>query len=122
MQFHKNNKLTSRLEYKRIFNNAIRSQDDFFIVLYNKNDNSFSRLGLAISKKYCRLATKRNKIKRIIRESFRQNQDKLIGIDLIVLNKKKSSIVSNKKLFNSLKNHWKRCAILKNKDRRIENG
>lgn len=67
---------------------------DLFLAIYKKNEFDNSRLGLAVSKKYgC--AVRRNRIKRKVREYFRQNEivsnnlDVLITMNLKNLNKKK---------------------------------
>ena len=64
------------------------------------------RLGLAIAKKRVKRAIDRNRIKRIIRESFRQHQSYLVGKDIIVLARDNTTRVDNPTLFNSLQNHW----------------
>ena len=68
---------------------------------------------MAISKKRCPLASKRNRIKRIVRESFRHNQNKLIGLDVIVINKVKTKTATNNKLASSLEQHWHKIMINK---------
>jgi len=80
-----------------------------FTVLYRDNTLSEPRLGLAIGKKNCRLATNRNRLKRVIRESFRKQQDRLPGIDIVVLNQPAAARANNKVLSDSLENHWQRC-------------
>ncbi len=42
------------------------------------------RLGILISRKHAREATVRNRIKRYIREAFRQEQEALGGLDVLV--------------------------------------
>ena len=39
---------------------------------------------MMIGKKYCRLAVRRNHIRRVIRERFRYHQRELMNIDLVV--------------------------------------
>ena len=56
-----------------------------FTVLYSANGTHQPRLGLAIGKKHCRLSTGRNRLKRIVRESFRQNRASLGGLDIVVM-------------------------------------
>lgn len=80
-----------------------------FTVLYRPNDGDEPRLGLAIGKKNCRLASGRNRLKRIIRESFRQNRQALGGVDIVVLNQPAAAKAGNKALFESLDMHWQRC-------------
>ena len=95
--------------YGHVFKKAKRSRDTLFTVLYRDNSKRAPRLGLAISKKNCRLAVGRNRLKRIVRESFRQHQDVLPGIDIIVLNQAGTHKADNKQLFESLAGHWLRC-------------
>ncbi|MCK5325683.1 MAG: ribonuclease P protein component, partial [Woeseiaceae bacterium] len=110
-----------------VFEKASRSRDKWFTVLYRANDSGgaggsggasdscpnkgggSARLGLAISKKYCRKATTRNAIKRIVRESFRQHQAELEGLDVVVLNRPAAAGATSRQLFDSLAGHWRRC-------------
>ena len=79
-----------------------------FTVLFSPNGTDQPRLGLAIGKKNCRLSTGRNRLKRIVRESFRHQKD-LGGIDVVVNNQPAASRANNRALFDSLDSHWKRC-------------
>ena len=81
-----------------------------FTVLYRPNGSDQPRLGLAISKKNCRLASGRNRLKRIARESFRHNREKIGGLDLVVLNQRDAADAGNQALFASLDRHWRRIA------------
>ena len=78
--------------------------------MYRSNDGVAARLGLAVSKKNCRRAVGRNRLKRIIRESFRRHKEMLEGLDIVVLNQAATHRADNKKLFDSLHRHWSRCA------------
>ena len=80
-----------------------------FTVLYRPNGTSEPRLGLAISKKQCRLATARNRLKRIVRESFRQSRETLGGVDVVVMAQRPAATAPNRELFGSLERHWQRC-------------
>jgi len=80
-----------------------------FTVLYKKNTEQDARLGLAISRKHCRGAVGRNRLKRLVRESFRMNRAALKGLDVVVMNQPAATRASNKALFDSLNEHWQRC-------------
>lgn len=95
--------------YSRVFRKAGRSKDQLFTVLYRSNKLQRARLGLAVSKKNCRLAVARNRLKRIVRESFRQHQAELAGIDIVVMNQASTHKADNAVLFDSLAAHWRRC-------------
>lgn len=96
--------------FGRVFKQARRSKDAFFTVLYRKNGSKQARLGLAITKKNCRKSVSRNRLKRLVRESFRQNKKRLAGLDIVVLNQAATHMADNKALFDALNTHWARCA------------
>lgn len=79
-------------------------------MLCRRNKQSIARLGLAISKKHCRKATGRNRIKRIIRESFRQQQALLAGLDVVVMNRPAATLAASREISDSLDKHWQRCS------------
>jgi ribonuclease P protein component len=105
----KDNRLFGAAAFGRVFQKATRSRDKWFTVLCRENEQDGARLGLAISKKHCRQATGRNRIKRVIRESFRQNQTALAGRDIVVINQPAARAAGNQTLFDSLAGHWEKC-------------
>ena len=114
MRFRQSNRLKDELSFGRVFKKPKRSQDKMFIVLYQRNDGDTPRLGMAISKKKCPRATARNRLKRVIRESFRLNQEKINVADVVVLNRPAATNADNKTLFDSLENHWQNCQTVLN--------
>jgi ribonuclease P protein component len=56
----------------------------YFKIHYKPNELSNSRLGLIVSKKIHKRANKRNYMKRVIRELFRQNAARFNNCDIIV--------------------------------------
>ncbi len=66
-------------------NTRFRASKPTILVLAQPNELPNGRLGLVIAKKHVKKAVQRNQVKRIIRESFRQHQAELEGLDLIVL-------------------------------------
>jgi len=108
-------RLPDTASFDRVFEKAARSRDKWFTVLCRRNDcegNDFAaaRLGLAISKKQCKKANGRNRLKRIIRESFRHHQAGLAGLDIVVMNKAAATDASNNALVESLETHWQNCS------------
>jgi ribonuclease P protein component len=64
---------------------------------------------MAVSRQIDKRAVGRNRIKRIVRESFRLHYSKNgAGLDIVVLPRRETTTMSNEKLFNSLKCHWSR--------------
>jgi len=102
--------LLTAAAFSRVFGKAQRSRDKCFTVLCRSNDKGIARLGLAISKKNCKEAAGRNRLKRLTRESFRCSQEQLKGLDVVVINQPGARNSSNREIFDSLHGHWQRCA------------
>jgi ribonuclease P protein component len=107
--FPKKQKLRKAIEFKMVFKNPLVSSDAFFKVLARKNHAENSRLGMAVSRKVDRRAVGRNRIKRVIRESFRSrySEDKA-RLDIVVLPRQLTATICNRRLFRSLQAHWSR--------------
>jgi ribonuclease P protein component len=101
-------RLTDSASFGRVFGKGEKSRDNFFTVLSRDNGKGYARLGLAISRKHCPLATGRNRLKRVVRDSFRRHQGELAGLDIVVLGQPGTSRASNRQLFASLARHWQR--------------
>ena len=71
--------------FAEVFARPAKSSDRYFTVLARPNGLNHSRLGMAISRKIARSAVARNRIKRIVRESFRHHQSQLGGMDWVVM-------------------------------------
>ena len=55
-----------------------------FSVIARPNGLGHARLGLAVGVRAAGNAVRRNRVKRIVRESFRANQQELPSVDLVV--------------------------------------
>ena len=103
-QFTRDQRLLTSADFQRVFDNPLKSADSFFTVLAKKNpDGVYSRIGLAIAKKQLKRAVDRNRIKRLIRETFRQ-ESSLDGyaIDFIVMTRHSVRARTNTELQQSL--------------------
>lgn len=113
MKFPRKVRLTRQAQFRDVFAQANASRDRYFRVLSRPNQLDYSRLGLAVSKRNCRLASTRNRIKRVIRESFRHHQFELAqngGLDLVVLPSAASATICKRDLAASLAAHWKKLS------------
>lgn len=102
-------RLTKASEFKRVFQGPMISADRCFKVLAQAGAGQGPRLGMAVSRQVDRKATGRNRIKRVIRESFRRYF--AAGgppVDFVVLPRRECVAICNGQLFQSLDNHWAR--------------
>jgi len=100
-------RLSSPKNYQHVFNAACgKSSNGGVTVLAAANGLSHARLGLAIAKKKLPAAPARNRLKRIIRESFRFHHEQLAGLDIVVLNTMSTSKKTNADIFTALIAHW----------------
>ncbi|HVT35044.1 MAG TPA: ribonuclease P protein component [Nevskiaceae bacterium] len=72
------------------------------------NGLGIPRLGLALAKKNIALATMRNRIKRHIRESFREHQAALPSADIVVFAKASAARATQADLHAALEQLWQR--------------
>lgn len=104
--FDRRFRLTSAADYKRVFQEGRRSADGLFTVLYRPNDLGYPRLGMAIAKKQVRSAVSRNRLKRLIRESFRGAKKQLSDVDIVIMARRKAEAANNAAVYASLSQHW----------------
>lgn len=102
-------RLTSAGAFRKVFEQPWRSTDGCFSLLVRPNDLDYARLGLAISKKSLKTATERNRVKRVVRESFRAHADDVSGFDVVVVSRSLAGC-DNARLRESLDQHWIRLA------------
>lgn len=107
-RFRPVNKLTGPSDYQPVFSSAKKIADSNFLFLFRDNKINNARLGMAISKKNIQSAVQRNKIKRLIRESFRHNLDRLDNIDIVVLTQKSIKFKDSENIKRSLVALWEK--------------
>lgn len=102
-------RLIKPAEFKRVFDQPTVSADRCFKVLARPGTGDRSRLGMAVSRQVDKRAVGRNRIKRVIRESFRrQPLSGVRAVDFVVLPRKESATICNRQLYRSLEKHWAR--------------
>jgi ribonuclease P protein component len=108
--FPRRARMTGQQAFASVFAQPVKSSDRYFTVLARSNGLAYPRLGLAISRKVARSAVARNRIKRIVRESFRHRQSQLSGLDWVVMGRAGLTEQENAILLTSLQRHWQRLA------------
>jgi ribonuclease P protein component len=109
-QFTRELRLLTPSHFKFVFDDAIPAVSPQLTILARQNSLDFPRLGITIAKKRVKLAHDRNRIKRLIRESFRTNQLELPKTDIIVIGKHGLDKLSNEEIFNLLNKLWKKLS------------
>ena len=105
--FGKEARLLNSKNFKAVFDKAeFKVSNKELLILANQNGFSFSRLGLVIAKKNVRLAVQRNRIKRVIRESFRIRQKPHKGLDIVVLARRGLDCHQNHVIHLHMDNLW----------------
>ena len=98
-KFRPQNRLKTPKEFQSVFDqNKIRVGSPSLLILAKPTDLDQARLGLVIRKKFVRFAHDRNRIKRIVRESFRHLQNKIQGLDCVVLTRPGAGDLSSQEL------------------------
>ncbi len=80
-------RITKAKEYTQIFQKGKHTHGKFWQIVFAPSENNKSALGLAVSKKIHKRAVDRNLYKRLARETYRKNQEKLSGINTVVMTK-----------------------------------
>lgn len=109
LRFTKSLRLLCAADFKPVFDDApFRASHQYFLILARLNQQVQPRLGLVMAKKHMKLAVERNRMKRLIRESFRTQQQALSGLDIVILSRKGMDSLSNSEFSQQLNQQWQR--------------
>jgi ribonuclease P protein component len=104
-------RLVRRTDFTTIAKSSVgRSRDELFAVQAVLSERTHARLGVTVGRRVSLKAVARNRIKRQIRESFRQHQYLLTGLDIVVTAQAPANTKLNAQLRHSLSQHWERVA------------
>jgi len=103
-------RLLNKTDYNAVFNKSVKVSNSLFLILIRKTNQQPARLGLVISKKVDKRAVQRNRIKRLIRESFR-NKSFEVACDFVILARAKAAQCNNQQIFESIDELWQQAQI-----------
>lgn len=103
-------RLHHKPEFDAVYKRGRRYSDAFFLVLASPNQLNVPRLGLSISAKSVGNSVNRNRVKRLVRESFRTHQHQLPNVDVVVNSKPAARAALNAALRASLEKIWQGIA------------
>ena len=110
--------LKKNYEFNNTFKRGKYFSGDLIEIFYLKNNKKNNYFGIAISSKLCK-AVKRNRIKRVIREAYRNIEENIdIGNTLVFLWKKKEPIENccYENVIEDMKKIFIKIGIYKNDD------
>lgn len=111
--FSRDKRLLTPRQFKAVFDGTTgKVPGKQVLLLARANQLDHPRIGFVIAKKSVRLAVERNRLKRVIRDSFRRHQDVIGGWDIVVLARKGMADSDNSELHAHFAKLWKRFARL----------
>jgi ribonuclease P protein component len=110
LRFGDHLRLRSKLQFDAVYAGGRRVDDRFFGLRIKPNGLRHARIGLAVAVKTAGNAVARNRLRRLVRESFRLNQHDLPPVDIVVAAKFPAREAPATSLRASLAALWKRVA------------
>jgi len=95
--------------FTAVFDHRTRMHTPHFSAHVAPNGQGHPRLGMSVSRKVSKKAVERNRIKRVIRESFRRHQRQLSATDYVVVAKSGAAGQHTPRLRSELDNMWVRA-------------
>ena len=99
-------------QYSDVFQKVeLRISSRSFLLLIRNKTLPNARIGIIVAKKHVKLAVQRNRIKRLIRDSFRCEYQLLPAVDIVILAKKNTAGLNNSELTDELKYLWRKLKL-----------
>ncbi|ABE57050.1 ribonuclease P protein component [Shewanella denitrificans OS217] len=108
--FSRELRLLTPAQFKSVFSNPIKASSAEITLLAIPNIEQHPRLGLTVAKRFVKRANQRNRIKRVIRESFRLNQHDIPALDIVVLVRNGVMEMENADLNKLIEKLWRKLS------------
>lgn len=103
-------RLVAGKQFEAAYKGGRRKGDALFGVIALPNDQPQGRLGMAVSIKACGNAVRRNLVRRVIRNTFRECQYPLAGLDIVVNARPGAKTATNPDMVSSLERLFRQLA------------
>ena len=104
-------RLRRKREFDAVYAHGRRFGNGYFGVTAHVNVQGWPRLGLAVAVKTAGNAVERNRIRRVIRESFRLHQHEIPALDLVVSARARARGAVNVELRAQLEPLWQEVRV-----------
>ncbi len=110
-RYTKKERLLKRFEYVKLSNSEKKFHSNHFIAVAQKNHLERTRIGITVTKRVGNAVT-RNRIKRLTREFFRNNKNKIEkNLDINIIAKMSAKSVKSEFIFKSLNDIFDKLAV-----------
>ena len=101
-------RLRRKPDFEAVYARGRRMGNGFFGVTARLNDEGRPRLGLAVASKMAGGSVERNRIRRVVRESFRLHQHELPAVDIVVSARPRARGAVNRELRAQIEELWRK--------------
>lgn len=95
-------------DFQRVLKKGAWAAGDLISLYILKNGTDFNMLGIAVGKKFSKSSVKRNRVKRLIKEAYRLNEERICkGYSLVILCK--NNVVFENITFDNVCKDLRKC-------------
>ena len=107
------NRLKKNEDFRRIYKKKRSMANKLLIIYILENKYEYNRIGFTVSKKVGKSVI-RNRVKRILRESYRLNEEKILqGYDIIIVARNTASKASYKEIESAMLHLFRKMKLMK---------
>ncbi len=106
LTFPAERRLRRKADFEAAYAQGRRFGNAYFGIIARPNDTGSPRLGLAVATRISRTSVERNRIRRVVRESFRLAQHAFAPVDLVVSARARAKGAPSPELRAALQELW----------------
>lgn len=108
LRFLRSHRIVTKADYDVTLDQPLKISHKYLLILFKPNQITHGRLGLMVGKRVAAHAVTRNRIKRVVRESFRAKQTQLKGFDIVVIARHQCGTLSKVELRKGIDTLWEK--------------